>query len=164
MMLTETEKAYLAGLFDGDGCVVIAKMKLPGRPNPAYCLTVQYAQKESSILDRWQKRLGMGAVYHKRKAGTCEWTMNGTDAETFLRLILPYLDLKRAEAEIGLRFRKTQHGRSSCHVVPRPIIELREHYRQAMKAAKQNRGDDVELSPELRQYEAQLDCQMELGI
>ena len=162
-MLSETEKAYLAGLFDGDGCVVINRIKLPGRPSPAFCLTVQYAQKECSILERWRDKLGLGTIYHKHKAGTNEWTMNGQDAETFLKMILPYLDLKRAEAEIGLKFRKTQHGRARSQAVPGPITKLREHYRQAMKDAKQNRGDgEQELSPELQAYESQIHSQIGL--
>jgi len=161
-MLTETEKAYLAGLFDGDGCVIINKIELPGRPNPAYCLNVQYAQKERSILDRWQERTGLGNVYEHKPTGGAQWCMSSQDAETFLTMLLPYLDLKRTEAEIGLKFRKTQHGRARCKATPAPVIELREHYRQAMKDAKQNRGDDVELSPELQEYEAALDSQIGL--
>ena len=161
-MLTETEKAYLAGFFDGDGCVIISKIHLPGRPNPAYCLVAQLAQKERSILERWRDKVGMGSIYEHKPTGGNQWSMNGKDAETFLTMLLPYLELKHAEAEIGLKFRKTQHGRPSRHVVPQPIIELREQYRQMMKDAKQNRGDDMELSPELQEYEAQLDCQIGL--
>jgi len=160
-MLTETDKAYLAGFFDGDGCVFIAKMKLAGRPNPAYCLHAQYAQKERSILERWQAKVGMGKIYD-RKYGGHEWVMTGQNAETFLALVLPYLDLKRAEAEIGLKFRKTQHGKSSRHIVPAPVIELREQYHQMIKVAKHNRGGDVEWSPEIQEYENLMDSQIEL--
>lgn len=161
-MLTETEKAYLAGLFDGDGCVTINKIQLSGRPNPAHCLSAQYAQKERSLLVRWQEKTGLGNVYEHSATGGSQWIMNGQDAETFLTMVLPYLDLKRTEAEIGLKFRKTQHGRASRHQTPAPIIELRERYRQMMQDAKGHRGDLMELSDALQEYEVLLDSQIEL--
>ena len=163
-MLTETEKAYLAGFFDGDGCVVINRIKCPGRRSASYCLVASLFQKNLGLLERWQRKVGFGSIYCNKANGMHQWHMSGQNAETFLQMLLPYLDLKHREAEIGLRFRKTQHGRIPQHAAPKHIIKLREQYRQMMKAAKNREGDDWKLSPELQEYEGLLDCQMELGI
>jgi len=90
---------YLAGFFDGEGCISILKYKKKDW-NPSYFLQVQIGQKYGSILD-WVKENYGGNVYKKRDQ---TWIMTNHKAYEFIKLIAPHLKYKKPQAELAIKF------------------------------------------------------------
>ena len=159
--LTETEKAYLAGFFDGEGCITICKSAVGGSSTQYHRLVIVFAQTNEGMLKRWQIRTGLGGVYHlKRRNQSDNWTpsyawrIEHGQAETILQLMLPYLDIKAEEARIALLFRSTMKIRPSRQaIVSHTILALRDKYMQMLKDKKTRNGwrPDRIMSPDVEQ-------------
>jgi hypothetical protein len=162
--LTETEKAYLAGFFDGDGCVNIATHRIPGSISPIYYMQVIFSQATREVLDRIQTLLGYGKVYKLREAKgkatrpLFAYIVNGKQAERTLCLMLPYLYIKKEQAEVALQFRDTMRGRPGCRGLSPNILHLREEYKQKLHNLK--RGRSAELDAQAQTLECQLNSQL----
>lgn len=92
--MDKLDLAYIAGFFDGDGCVVIAKNKRQ------YMLRATIAQKAKISLFMILEKIYGGKSYSKNNHFA--WTITSNRAVTFLQDILPYLRLKQWEVKIGL--------------------------------------------------------------
>jgi len=101
----EREVAYIAGFFDGEGCVEIQTGVGRGRLGCALRIDINNVFPESLRLCqrifggkiRLAKRTGNRSDIHR-------WQLNGKKAEAFLGVILPYLILKKEEATLGISF------------------------------------------------------------
>lgn len=104
--LSETEKAYLAGIIDGEGCITINRRVAKGRA-PVYALYVGIATT-SPALKQWLEEHFPERVYirkmtkmreHHRQS--YEFVLSGNrQVIVFLREIAPYLIIKRDQAEL----------------------------------------------------------------
>jgi len=95
------EIAYLAGLFDGEGCISIQQSKnVKGIFN--YCLKLIVHMNCKEIIDILQETFG-GSVYI-RKDKSYAWECTGTEADETLKLIVPYLIEKKKQAELGIDY------------------------------------------------------------
>ena len=164
-MLTETEKAYLAGFFDGDGCVNIAIRQGKDALTPSHYLQVIFSQCDQAFLGRWCNKVGMGTVHENaplrnphitQTKALWHWRLYDRQAESMLRMMLPYLDIKHEQAEIALQFMNTK-GTGGPHATPRGILQLREHYKQLLSDAKRGRTEKPE---ELQEYERLANSQL----
>lgn len=177
--MTETERAYLAGFLDGDGCIHISRTEnKKGSATPFHRLVVVLAQANGAFLHKWQEKTGLGRVNLCARAGTdtgrnhtkdfYQWQISSAEAETILRWILPYLDIKKGQAEVALRYRKTKLPQGGCgpRATPQGIIDLREHYRQELVALKkaigQDGNNDEEIATRISELEALFSSQAEL--
>ena len=173
-MLTETEKAYLAGFFDGDGCVNIGTRQGKSHATVSYYLQVVFSQCDRPFLERWSIKVGMGSVYEnaplrhptiKQTKTLWHWRLMDRQAEAMLRMMLPYLDIKKDQAEIAIRFMRTK-GTGGPRPTSRGILSLREQYSQMLKDAKrehpeqQGPHEKPAISPEIEEYESSLDSQL----
>lgn len=94
--------AYVAGLIDGEGCLAIQSSS-GGR----YCqpeVTVGMSDKALHLLKEMHATFG-GSLNKKRDRsekwnGSHSWRIGGAGATRFVSLILPYLILKRPQAEL----------------------------------------------------------------
>lgn len=117
---SETDKAYAAGFFDGEGNVCIAA-NLRGGAGTKYHvhnMRIGASQREAEPLvwlrDRWGgsiRRASRSAVTGRRMY--YEWACFAIGAAAFLRDVLPYLQIKRERADLALKFQATsvQPGR-----------------------------------------------------
>lgn len=96
-------RAYLAGFFDGEGCVYL----LPrGRT-----IQVSLTQKKPQVLYLVQQEFGGKVTLHSR--GCYRWRCNGRpESLKFLRAIRPYSIVKRYDVEVGIAYAKT--FRNTC--------------------------------------------------
>jgi len=101
---------YLAGLFDGEGCVHIAHQnpnKPLGRLSPTFGLRVIYCLTHEEVIRQISEQLGYG--YCKLRKNNARWKdafqvqICGARAGAFLRSIYPYLIVKREEVELALK-------------------------------------------------------------
>lgn len=136
---TNEELAYTAGIIDGEGCISIVRKpyKTAGFPtNYELYVKVQTADK---IICPWLHirfggSLGMTKGYNgNRRCHT--WGVSSASAELFLRAILPWLRLKRAEAELGIEFRKTKVAPG--HYIGDVVRQQRADLFEQMKALKE---------------------------
>ena len=107
MRLTSSDLSYFAGFFDGEGCITIAKTKPSfGRLRPRFALSVRVVQANEWIIQLFKFYFG-GKVYLRPSIEYRQqwmWEVNNKKAVPFLRLILPYLKLKKSEAELAIEF------------------------------------------------------------
>ncbi len=144
---------WMAGFFDGEGCVSIGEGKRKYGPNEkkrktstSYALQVIVGQKDRAPLQHFVDAFG-GALYAHRVRGMeyHRWLVSSDKAAAALIAMLPYLQIKREVAEVGIRFQEQmsawnkQYGRTGYpeHVQ----LGRRVFYEQAKKLNARNRPD-----------------------
>lgn len=101
---------YFAGLFDGEGCIVITKKRIPSGKEYFYLqATLDITYKP--VLHRLQFCYG-GAIYdnperaakHPEWSEIYKWAVNSKECYEFLKCIQPYSTVKRKEIEAAIEF------------------------------------------------------------
>jgi len=103
--------AYTAGIIDGEGCINITKFNTKSKRGFSYKLVVS-VWSTSAWLTQWLKMQYGGSVVPRKtwigsyptKKQQWKWQLENRKAKAFLHLILPYLNLKAPEAELGISF------------------------------------------------------------
>ena len=98
--------AYVAGFFDAEGSITISKFKT--KTNDRYQLQVRIANNDRKVLS-WIKRMwGAGHIRrHSTAISAFELSFMARQAQNFLDSVVPYLLLKREEAQLGIQFQKS---------------------------------------------------------
>ncbi len=103
--------AYTAGIIDGEGCINLNKTKLR--------VTVSNTKE---WLCQWLRMRYGGCIGVEKNnkpsnwAVSYRWYINGKQAGVFLKMILPYLNLKKPQAEIAIRLQGARNGRGRRHL------------------------------------------------
>lgn len=108
--MNEIDLAYMAGFFDGEGCITINKMKPKGNGNRnyvyrIYCLMVS---NDKAILT-WMQQIVGGSISTTQKVGyrpNWRWCITDNKALAFLKQICPYLQIKKQEAELAIAYQE----------------------------------------------------------
>lgn len=96
--MKKTDLAYAAGIIDGEGCINIDKdHRGHYRLHVIVCTTDEW-------LVIWLKLGFGGCAWAVRKRRQWRWEICYRKGAAFLQLILPYLQLKGAQAELAIRF------------------------------------------------------------
>jgi hypothetical protein len=122
--ITIAERAYAAGLFDGDGCVVINLPRLNGM-NPTaprkkgFWLQVLIEQRDKRCID-WLQARWPGHVHHSHGTGFSRdtyhwrWARTAKAAGLFLADIQKFAVYKRDQIDIALEFQSLRlHGKAA---------------------------------------------------
>lgn len=122
LSLRATEKAYLAGVIDSDGCISISKMKARthGATNARYVLTINVVNTSETLM-RWLVERFGGRYKVRRRASekhraTFDWWFNNAKAADLLKTIERHLLVKGEQAAVGIeliRGWRTNHGRGA---------------------------------------------------
>ena len=100
--MVDTELAYAAGLFDGEGSISLVRQKT----NRSHSPQVSVASNDREVLDWFQKRFGGSIVTKQPRQAThsvsYDWRLTDRRALTFLQLIRPYLVTERKIRRIDL--------------------------------------------------------------
>ena len=97
--LTEAQKAYLAGIIDGEGSLTIVKNK-SGKLWPILSIT----QKNPQLLYWIKNTIGHGYICRRKRDIYHFYLRRQSLIKDLLGLIKPYLILKRKQAEILIQF------------------------------------------------------------
>lgn len=137
------ELAYLAGVMDSDGCFSIAKMQPSQRltlKNPRYVFCMNVVNTSEDLMKWLVEKFG-GQYAHRRKQVkenhkvTYDWWFNNGKALWLLKLIEPYLVVKRDRCRVGIdlleNWQTNQSGTAS--LTPPTEVERREGLYQEMK-------------------------------
>jgi hypothetical protein len=133
--IESTRLAYLAGIIDGEGCISIVRLNR-GRKSLAYILRVicnMNAPAQPLLLLKQIFGGRLGGPYGK----AFRWEVSTTEAAIALRAMLPYLTVKKAEAELGLEFINVRRVNIGAQKVSLEEISKREDFFNRMKALKQ---------------------------
>ena len=135
-----TSLAYAAGMFDGDGCIHIAKQKkATTKRGYIFRLVISISQNHLGTVIDFQVLVGVsGRIYQQTRKGsqnkdTYNLIYNGCDAANVIRKLTPYLHRKLDEAKEALSFQDTceihrHFGPKGC---PDSVWKRREtHYRK----------------------------------
>ena len=109
--ISETELAYIAGFFDGEGTVGVYARKARARNKSYWSLYIIISQVNPIPLIKIRDLFGGGIYSAPQKTPTGEeakliwkWTISDRKAEYFLRNIIDYLIVKKEEATLALAF------------------------------------------------------------
>jgi hypothetical protein len=104
----ETDLAYAAGIFDGEGCVCIKEVKQHKSHKPTYSLSVHITNTNEDVIN-WllinfdgSKHTKIPKQENRRKY--FRWNCQSKHAANFLTEILPYIKIKNPQVEIALSF------------------------------------------------------------
>ena len=115
-MRKEAVLAYTAGIIDGEGSIHLTKGR-NRKLKQGYCISLVISVGNTNEwLVQWLKMQFGGQVYYKDcqnpKWKPCwTWIIANKQAGEFLELILPYLQIKRPQAEIALDFQSRKISR-----------------------------------------------------
>ena len=146
---------YIAGFFDGEGCVNIRRQKMR-----YYQCQVIMPQCDLSILEEMRNLTGgLGRLHESKKQPTennrasriWTWNMQGPMVEEFLRLIYPWVRVKRDEVELALEFfehkRYVGQGGKGRNKLSQGVLDVREGYYAKMRELKSTRKQSQNGSP-----------------
>ena len=92
---------YIAGIFDGEGCIAINKSK---KEIGTYNLTVVLGMRCPTIPNILKEIYGGGLA--RRPNGVTVWMIRCNKAVVFLEKIVPYLIVKKKQALLGIEYQK----------------------------------------------------------
>lgn len=107
--MNETEKAYVAGIIDGEGTISITHYRHAGQ-KINITKTIRVVGTDIRLLEWLKSRTGLGVIRpllldvlaHPNNKPQYSWSPTGKGRKAFLIDILPYLVLKRRQAELML--------------------------------------------------------------
>lgn len=112
-MTWESDRAYTAGLFDGEGSVAIRR-RSNGHGVLYHQLQVSLTSTDEGMV-LWLQARWPGTIDYRRPRRpnhkpAWRWTLGSGAAATFLEDVLPFLQTKQAVALLGLELQETVGG------------------------------------------------------
>lgn len=158
--LTEAEKGYFAGFFDGEGCVLIGKSIRKDKSTARYSLSVSFNISYAPILYKMKKMFFGGnirkqdldkiknepSVIKSKNAGCLNpnnwkqryhYTLNGREAWVFLKVIYQYCNEKKEQVRIAIEYFDGKRNRHSSGL-SKWDIERNEYYYKTLQNLKRN--------------------------
>jgi hypothetical protein len=111
--MTELEKAWLAGIIDGEGSIFVMKQKRKDRIRDTnYILRISVQSTDPYMAHECRKIAGGPVIYeqHEKRpnmSNTLKWELSGKKAANVLQEILPYMRVKHAQAALAVDFQST---------------------------------------------------------
>jgi len=151
--LSQAQLAYLAGYIDGDGCVRCQKQVQQHGATPSYVLRLSFVAVTREPLETFSKWLGGVSIKKyppatERRSERYRLRLTKGKALPLLKACLPYLILKRRQAELVLEIEAVRkaHSPSSRHFgkphferMPQGAIDQMEVLYQELRSLKSNK-------------------------
>ena len=138
-MIPETDRAYIAGLFDGEGCVSYKQYNRKRTHNkkayPTWQIRLEIAMTDKSVLVWLNEVLGVGTLGEKRyktkyTAGwkkQWRWRCSHRDAFYVCCLIWPWTHVKLPEIQKIIQ----HYSERKIKIMNNKVVDLKE-YKQLM--------------------------------
>lgn len=126
--------AYLAGILDGEGCITLAKVyrKDNRNKNPKFveecwgqvCIAWTDKKEQKEYLEELKKEFGGYYALFKSRAINGKgndfvyWRLVSNKSAEFLKLVIPYLRVKKRQAEIVIRMHELKLANRGKHKEP----------------------------------------------
>ena len=138
-----SERAYLAGIVDGEGCILIDRNedKRSGRVYHRLRVTINntFVPLMEWIETQWPAGSVAWSNPYQKNGGmpVLTYTITGRKAAAMLDELLPWLLVKRRQAELGVQFAATLVDKSGPGLrLPDNVIAFRESARREMQGLK----------------------------
>lgn len=120
--------SYVAGIVDGEGCLQIRE-QLVQRKYKHICMDVEVCNTSKRLIDFLHDTFGGHRYTGKRPNRKIyyRWKVSSAQAEAFLRLIYPYLLIKKEQADICFALRKSM-GQMGHKLSPQVVAFRRSCY------------------------------------
>lgn len=109
--MTATEAAYLAGMIDGEGSICVLRTRPRDQARPSYRFVMSVTNTDLHLLGELGEWVGVGTLQRVAKSkANPKWKDGGQlffnqgAAAHVLRQVLPYLIVKRRQAELAIEF------------------------------------------------------------
>lgn len=142
--MDDIDYAYSAGLFDGEGSVLIHHSKY--RP-AAYSLRVQVANTHKKSMEFLKRSFGgsvrEGRRHHVSRSGhkrVWVWSLSHKSAEAFLRKVHPFVKIKLKQVTLALKFREETTHKSGKKLSD---SEIKTRAKYAKKMSWLNHGGNL---------------------
>jgi hypothetical protein len=126
--VSDAERAYAAGFFDGEGSVTINSFRDDSR---SWKLSVVVGQLDPRPLRFLLKRWG-GQISGPRVNGQYEWRIHSASAARFLSDVHPYLIVKAEQAAIVAEFRRRMGASRGRNGIGQAERDRRDDLRQQL--------------------------------
>jgi hypothetical protein len=154
-MLKPVDRAYLAGIVDGEGSIMLIHVKpKPGvRKWENWNLVISISNTDKRLIDYLVKNFPEGHVFTVEGTGNnrthYQWKVSSKKALRLLRNVYPYLKLKQKQADVALAMIKTHKlvGRAGH---PLETVEYRRYLVQEMAALNRRGRDGTQKEKEYR--------------
>ena len=144
--LSLIDRAYLAGIIDGEGCISVRRAK-PNKfeKSPRYFATVTVGNTSRPLIERLFEAFSGGSVTYrfatKTKKACWLWSVRSANALNVVRAVRPYLLVKREQADLLVKFvegfesfKGGRRGRFGAPRISSAELERREALYLEMKA------------------------------
>lgn len=114
MDMKKTDLAYIAGIIDGDGCITIKSAVFTGSRRRQFQVVVILASTEEWLCQYLRMTFGGGRVRLKQPPTNSnqrpiwDWRVYSREAYGMLKVLLPYLKIKRPQAELAVKFQEAK--------------------------------------------------------
>ncbi len=118
--MEDTFYAYMAGIVDGEGSIFISKQKRKeNRVGYRFYPILVITNTHKGVLDYFVEKTGLGKVFERKEQEkpyfktakvAYRWDIKHTQVGTLLKKLLPYLVIKRKQAENVLAFLEMFEG------------------------------------------------------
>jgi len=123
--MIEVEVAYLAGLVDGEGCFSI------WRRNGTTGIELRVSSSDPRVMEWLRARFGGAADRHTPQSSKHKWMWvwrpRVKELDALLPRLIPYLIIKRDQAEIALSFRRLMSAGRGQNVAERERLKEQMH-------------------------------------
>jgi hypothetical protein len=113
--MAKTDLAYAAGLLDGEGTIFICRQKATakGAISVSHYIQVSIVNTHKPTIEWTQKLLGIGKIIqtNQGKKPLYRIAFYSKEAIKVLKILLPYLKIKREQALLAIEFDKVR-----CHM------------------------------------------------
>ncbi len=140
--MIEEQLAYTAGFIDGEGSIQIRNKK----NRHQHSVRMEVKNTNLDVL-MYLKNLFGGSIQcriyqNKNHKQAYSWTLSNLSAVNFLKSILPFLRIKKSQAELAIEFQSTVIGRGR-RKIPENIFKIRDDMFLQMKEL--NRRGNIRL-------------------
>jgi len=132
-MLSETDKAYFAGILDGEGWFSLQRVVRHRSSNsPTYSASIGVSSTSKSLIDWIQGKVGGTIRVRLPKDGDLgnkiryEWRAQISVTQTIIPDVLPFLKIKKEQAEVMALLLEMRSSSGKGVRVPKEVIQKRE--------------------------------------
>lgn len=150
------EIAYIAGLFDGEGSIMIVRhagenyMRITKRKTPGYSVSLSLGMIDRQLIEWLKNKLNVGnihceKIYHAKRPMYRWYVKNKKGCVHVLNMLMPFLRGKKQQAELQIQFINECLGLVNKRNagVPEELNAKREKYWLKMKELN---GIDISLA------------------
>ena len=143
--INETDKAYIAGIIDGEGCIMFGCTSRNAKryKSPSFYSSVSVEMGCKEVPGFLFKLLGGGLKSRIRKDRNRQmwiWYISGKIGGEVLKEIYPYLRLKKQEVELYIKFQETLNYQGSWKRLTEEIKQFRFNLIQELKELRLSYG------------------------